>query len=144
MACTIDESALPILTGCPGPNELVVVGNAVGGLDANGGYSIGYGRRTMGSLITCFLNNLVFVPLQFTIGNVGSPMLAGQTQLVITQANIIQDSVAFVLGGGILPRNDDTQISYTVDYTVPGQMTITLNQAVSNGQQYILTYAYAN
>src|ERR1700743_2886684 len=107
MPCQIDESSLPILTGCPGSNELIVVGNAVGGLDANGTYTIGYGRRTIGSLISCFLNNLVFVPLQFTIGQQGSPMIAGQTTLIISQPNIIQDSVMFVLGGSILDRNDD-------------------------------------
>src|ERR1700734_523797 len=96
MACTIDESALPILAGCPGPNELVVVGNAVGGLDQNGNFTVGYGRRTMGSLISCFLSNLVFVPLQFTIGQPGSPMTAGQTILIITQPNIIQDSANLI------------------------------------------------
>ena len=143
MACTIDESSLPILTGCPGPNELVVVGNAVGGLDANGGYSVGYGRRTIGSLITCFLNNLVFVPLQFTIGQAGSPMTVGQTVLIITQPNIIQDSVNVFLNQGLLDRDDDTQVSYSLSYGT-GNVTITFNQAVSASQVYIITYAYAN
>jgi len=143
LACTIDESSLPILTGCPGPNELVVVGNAVGGLDANGGYSVGYGRRTIGSLITCFLNNLVFVPLQFTIGQAGSPMTVGQTVLIITQPNIIQDSVNVFLNQGLLDRDDDTQVSYSLSYGT-GNVTITFNQAVSASQVYIITYAYAN
>lgn len=144
MACTIDESALPILTGCPGPNELVVVANAVGGLDQNGNYTIGYGRRAIGSLITCFLQNLVFVPLQFTIGDVGSPMTAGQTVLSINQANIIQDSVNVILGGVVLDRDDDTQVSYTVSYIGNTSMTITFNQAVQAGQTYIIIYSYAN
>jgi hypothetical protein len=143
MACTIDESSLPILTGCPGPNELIVVANAVGGLDANGGYSVGYGRRTIGSLITCFLNNLVFVPLQFTIGQAGSPMTVGQTVLIITQPNIIQDSVNVFLNQGLLDRDDDTQVSYSLSYGT-GNITITFNQAVSASQVYIITYAYAN
>jgi hypothetical protein len=144
MACTIDESALPILGGCPGPNELVVVGNAVGGLDQNGNYTVGYARRTLGSLITCFLQNLVFVPLQFTIGQAGSPMTAGQTILIITQPNIIQDSASLILGGVVLDRNDSTQVSYTVSYNPSlNQMTITLNQAVQNDQTYVLNYAYA-
>jgi hypothetical protein len=145
MACTIDESALPILGGCPGTNELIVVGNATGGLDANGGYSVGYARRTMGSLITCFLNSLVFIPLQFIIGQPGSPMTAGQTILIITQSNIIQDSVNLILGGVVLDRNDSNQISYTVSYNPSeNQMTITLNQPVSTGQVYVLNYAYAS
>jgi hypothetical protein len=142
MACTIDESALPILPGCPGPNELVVVGNAAGGLDANGGYTVGYGRRTMGSLIACFLSNLVFVPLQFTIGQPGSPMTAGQTILIINQANIIQDSVNVILSGVVLDRNDSSQISYTLVYGT-NNVTITFNQAVSGGQTYVITYCYA-
>jgi hypothetical protein len=142
MACTIDESALPILAGCPGAGELVVVGNAVGGLDQNGNYSVGYARRTMGSLIACFLSNLVFVPLQFTIGQPGSPMTAGQTILIINQAGLIQDSVNVVLGGVVLDRNDNTQISYTPVYGA-NNVTITFNQAVSNGETYVITYAYA-
>lgn len=144
MACTIDESALPILTGCPGPNELVVVGNAVGGLDANGNYTVGYGRRTMGSLISCFLNNLIFVPLQFTIGQSGSPMIAGQTVLIITQANIVQDSIMVVLGGVVLDRNDSSQVSYIINYNPSlNQVTITFNSPVQNTQNYIITYAHA-
>jgi hypothetical protein len=143
LACTIDESSLPILTGCPGPNELVVVANAVGGLDQNGNFSVGYGRRTIGSLITCFLNNIVFVPLQFTIGQAGSPMTVGQTVLIITQPNIIQDSVNVFLNQGLLDRDDDTQVSYSLSYGT-GNITITFNQAVSANQVYIITYAYAN
>jgi hypothetical protein len=143
MACTIDESALPILVGCPGPNELVVVGNAVGGLDQNGGYSVGYARRTIGSLITCFLQNLVFVPLQFTIGQAGSPMTAGQTILIINQVGLIQDSVQVILDGVVLDRNDNTQVSYEISYG-SNSATITFNQACQNGQTYVITYCYAN
>ena len=143
MACTIDESALPILTGCPGPNELIVVGNAVGGLDANGNFTVGYGRRTIGSLISCFLSNLVFVPLQFTIGQPGSPMTAGQTILIITQANLIQDSIQVVLGGVVLDRNDSSQISYTLVYGT-NNVTITFNSPVQTDQTFVIIYAYAN
>jgi hypothetical protein len=143
MACTIDESSLPILTGCPGPNELVVVANAVGGLDQNGNQTIGYGRRTIGSLISCFLSNLAFVPLQFTVGQPGSPMLAGQSVLIINQSNLIQDSVQVVLGGVVLDRNDNTQVSYTVLYG-SNNVTITFNQDCQNGQVYVITYCYAN
>src|SRR5580693_2449364 len=141
MACTIDESALPILTGCPGPNELVVVGNAVGGLDQNGNFTVGYGRRTIGSLISCFISNLVFVPLQFTVGQPGSPMLAGQNILIINQAGLIQDSIQVILGGVVLDRNDISQVSYTCVYGA-NNVTITLNQNVSNGETYVITYAY--
>jgi len=53
MACVIDESQLPILTGCPGDGELFMVGNAVGGLDANGGFTTGYARRSWASIRQC-------------------------------------------------------------------------------------------
>lgn len=143
MACTIDESALPILGGCPGAGELVVVGNAVGGLDQNGNYTVGYGRRTIGSLISCFLQNLVFVPLQFTIGQPGSPMTAGQTVLIINQAGLIEDSVQVILGGVVLDRNDSSQVSYTLVYGADN-VTITFNSAAQTDQTYVITYCYAN
>jgi hypothetical protein len=143
MACTIDESSLPILTGCPGSGELIVVENAVGGLDANGMFTVGYARRYISDLITCFLNNLVFVPLQFTIGQLGSPMTAGQTVLVINQANLIQDSVNVVLGGVVLDRNDDSQVSYVPVYG-SNDVTLTFNEPAETGQVYVINYAYAN
>lgn len=147
MSCFIDESALPILTGCPGPNELVVVGNAIGGLDAEGGYTTGYARRKMGDINACFLQNLVFVPLQFTIGSPGSPMSVGDTVLLINQPTIIEDSVSIVLEGTVLDRNDSTQVSYILVYNDPvysGKTSITFNQAASAQQTYIVNYAYAN
>jgi hypothetical protein len=143
MACTIDVSSLPILNNCPGPNEFVIVGNAVGGLDQNGNRTTGYAVRPMGTLITCFLQNLVFVPLQFTIGQPGSPMTAGQTILIINQAGLIQDSVQVVLGGVVLDRNDNTQVSYAISYGA-NSVTITFNQSVQTDQTYVITYAYAN
>jgi hypothetical protein len=142
MACTLDESALPILSGCPGPNELIVVGNAIGGIDANGMFTVGYGRRTIGSLITCFLNNLIFVYEQFKIGASG-PINPGDVVLTINQTNVIQDSVFITFSGPELPRQDITQISYGISYTASG-FSITFDQAVQIGQQYTLHYAYHN
>ena len=70
-------------------------------------------------------------------------MTVGQTILIITQANLIQDSVQVVLNGVVLDRNDNTQVSYTIAYGA-GSVTITLNQAVSANQVYVITYAYAS
>jgi hypothetical protein len=146
MACTIDESALPILTGCPGPNELIVVGNAVGGLDSNGNYTVGYGRRYWSALAACAVKAILYFFNDFIIGNVGSPMTAGETVLTLTYSSlgitsIIEDSIYIALDGSVLPRNDDTQISYVVSYNT-GNVVITFNQAVQSGQQYLLSYAY--
>lgn len=53
MACTIDFSQLPLLAGCPGVNELFIVGNAVGGIDANGNHTVGFGVRKWSDIIKC-------------------------------------------------------------------------------------------
>lgn len=148
MACTIDESALPILTGCPGPNELIVVGNAVGGLDANGNYTVGYGRRAWSAIAACAVQAIKFFFNDFVIGQGGSPMNAGDTVLTLNFSSllitsIINDSINISLDGSVLPRNDNTQISYTVVYN-PTNVIITFNQSVSLTQQYILSYAYTS
>lgn len=139
-ACQIDESALPILTGCPGPNELIVVGNAVGGLDANGGYNVGYGRRYWSSLMSCILQGLTFGYVQIAVP--GAQLAIGGTVIRVNQLNIIQDSVVVVLDGGVLDRNDNAQVSYVISYDGTG-FTITLNQGAANLQTYVITYAHS-
>lgn len=80
--------------------------------------------------------------LQFVVGS--SVMSNGQTVLVIAAANAINDSVWISLGGVEIPRNDNTQISYAVpDYSNPTQITVTFNQPVATGQQYIVHYLQA-
>lgn len=143
-SCQIDESALPILTGCPGANELIVVGNAVGGLDANGTYTVGYGRRSWSSLIPCILGGLSFVYRQLAVP---TNLAIGATVIRVDQANVLSDSVQVVLDAGVLDRNDSTQVSYTVNYndsTYPNPgFTITLNQGAQNLQTYVVTFAHA-
>lgn len=148
MACTIDESALPILTGCPGPDELIVVGNAVGGLDANGNYTVGYGRRYWSALAACAVAAIKYFFNDFVIGQGGSPMNPGDTVLTLNFSSlnitgIVNDSINISLDGSVLPRNDNTQISYIVQYNSTN-VVITFNQAVANTQQYILSYAYTS
>lgn len=144
MGCTIDESALPILTGCPGPNELIVVGNAVGGLDQNGGFTTGYARRYYRDMMNCILQGVTFVPVQFIIGTGGSLLPPGGTTFTISQTNVIKDSIIFSLDGGLLDRDDSTQISYHLDYATDGSgFTITLNQGANNLQTYLLYYAHS-
>lgn len=138
-ACQIDESALPILTGCPGPNELIVVGNAIGGLDGNGGYTVGYARRYWKDLASCVLQGLAFVYGQYAVPD---QLAIGQTTIRINQTNVIEDSVGVVLDGGVLDRNDNTQVSYGVAYDSNG-FTITLNQGAQNLQTYVVLFAHA-
>lgn len=148
MACTIDESSLPILTGCPGDNELIVVENAVGGLDANGMYTVGYARRYWKDIAACAVRSIKYFFNDFVVGNGGSPMNAGDTVLTLDFSSlsingIIIDSINISLDSGVLPRNDNTQISYLVSYNSTS-VVITFNQAVQNGQQYIVSYAYTS
>lgn len=151
MACTIDEASLPILTGCPADNELIVVENAAGGLDANGMLTVGYARRYWGDMRKCAVLAIQFAHLEFTIGQPGSIMNNGDTVLTITYgtgiginiSSILQDSVFITSGGPELPRNDNTQISYTVQYNLTN-VIITFNQAVATNQQYSLHFANTN
>lgn len=138
MACEIDESALPFLTGCIGPNEWVVVGNAVGGLDMNGGYTIGYGRRVGSQLMACILQGLTFEYEQLSVP---TDLAIGEITIRVNQTGVLQDSVMVVLDGGVLDRDDISQVSYLVSYDASG-FTITLNQGAKNLQTYVITYAH--
>lgn len=142
--CPILISDLPVLNGCPGDAEYFLVGNAVGGIDAQGNLTFGYGLRTWVNLKSCLLGSVKQAFFQFRIGDSGSPMNVGDTQLVVSQANVIQDSVWVSLGSGELPREVTDQISYGVLYNNPGanQFTVNFDQAVSNLQLYIVHYSY--
>lgn len=112
--------------------------------NASGGQGIGlYGRRLWSDIKSCLLGSIHFVFNNFIIGQPGSPMSVGQTTLTINQTGIIQDSIFVTLVGSELPRNDNSQISYTVSFN-PTNAVITFNQAASNGQQYIVHMAYTN
>jgi hypothetical protein len=142
--CELDFSALPILTGCPADNETFLVGNAVGGLDVNGMNTVGYARRLWGDLRKCAAAGVKFVFKQFRIGDIGAPILAGATSLVITQAGVLQDSVFITLGGPELPRDPIVdQDSYGVVYSGTG-FTINFLAPVQNTEVYIIHYAYSS
>jgi hypothetical protein len=135
--CDQEINGLPVLSGCPSPSEYFLVMRAAVGQGQGG-----YGLRSYAELQACFAPSVKFAFLQFEIGTAGSPMTAGQNVLVINQANVIFDSAGVVLGGVVLPRNDNTQWSYTVTYTST-QLTVAFDSGVSNGQQFVIVYAYA-
>lgn len=135
--CDTEIASLPILSGCPGANEYFIVTNAVGGAGAGL-----YGRRSWQQIMTCLLDLIQQVFMQFTIGQPGAPVFTGGgTILTINQTGIISDSVWITLGGVELDRNDNTQISYQVIYNA-NDIVITLNQSVQNSQLYIIHYAF--
>lgn len=139
--CELDFSALPILTGCPGDAETFLVGNAVGGLDVNGMPTIGYARRMWSDIKNCAAQAIEYVFLQFTPEQIGSPLPAGQTVMTVNQTGVLQDSVAVIMDGVVLDRNDVNTVSYTIIYGA-NSFTITLNQAAQNGETYVITYAF--
>lgn len=133
-ACSGELSTLaPTIGGCPGDNELLLFCNVAG---QQGGYAF----RTWKTVRQCLLGNLVFVSFQFKVGTSG-PMNPGEDTLTITQDNVIQDSVNITMDGGQLPRGDSTQISYGLTYNT-GNFVAIFDQVVSNGQTYIVSYAY--
>ncbi len=79
------------------------------------------------------------VPLQFKIGDVDSPMEAGDTELVITVSGAVEDSEFISLDGAWLYRNLNDRISYEIAFN-PTNITITFNQEVANGQLYLIKY----
>lgn len=58
--CDVDASVLPIILGCPSDDELVFVGNVVGGYNNNSGASTGYGFRKWSDIKRCVTS--VFIP----------------------------------------------------------------------------------
>lgn len=136
MACGVELSALPLLAGCPGNNEWFLVGNATGG-QGDGKYA----RRLYSDLKNCIASDITFIPLQFEIGQAGSPMPAGETGLVISVNNPIEDSEIVILDNNFMEPNLSDQISYTVSYSTT-EIIITFNQGVILGQKYFIKYAH--
>lgn len=135
-ACDEELSGLPLLSGCPGNNEYFLVGNAIGGK----GVGL-YGRRLWSDIKSCAASAIKYAFSQFVVGQVGAPIPAGQTTLVIAIANIIAESVFITKAGPELPQDDNTQFSYDVTLS-SSNMVLIFNQAVQNGEQYIIHYAY--
>lgn len=80
----------------------------------------------------------------FTVGESGSLLNAGDTVFTINigSGSIFQEGIfQLVLDGVVLPRNNNTRISYTVSYAV-GVITVTLNQGAVDTQNYIATGQY--
>lgn len=134
-SCTVELGNLPLLAGCPAGEEWFLVGNAVGGFGA-----MKYARRLYKDIKTCIVSGLGFLKLSFKIGAVGSPMVAGETSLIIMVDNPIKDSETVLLDNTPLEPNRADQISYSVSYSST-EIIITFNQAVQDGQNYYITYA---
>ena len=69
---------------------------------------------------------------EFTVGQVGAPILDGESSFIIPLAGFIENSIAGDIGGQELPMFRTDQYSFNVDYSNPAQVTITFNAPVSN------------
>lgn len=85
-------------------------------------------------------SSVTFSQIQFTIGDVDSPMVQGEDELIITVGNAKTGSVLVFLEGSLLMRGLSDQISYTVIYSST-EITINFNQGVINDQIYFIQYA---
>lgn len=75
--------------------------------------------------------------VQFRVGDVGSPMTAGEDTLTLNYTGVVNPSVEITLDGTELPYGDPNQISYTATYS-PTNVEIVFNQPVANSQLYMI------
>jgi hypothetical protein len=111
MSCKEDISTLPIITGCPADDELVLFNNVEGGWSKYGNPT-GYAWRVWGDLKNCFALSPI-PPYDWQIGTSTSslkPMKAGDISVTLDGTNGTRDlrgcNIQFARGG---------EIEYTTD-----------------------------
>lgn len=97
------------------------------------------GTGTIINPATGLVSSIAFQIVQFAVGDVGAPILAGQTSFTLNYEFVLNNSVSIDLDGTELPIAVSDRISYTIAYSNPS-ITITFNQAVSNGQLYLIQF----
>jgi len=85
--------------------------------------------------------SISFLRIQFTVGQPGSPMNAGDTELTINVSDILNQSISVETPNANLPENDPLQVSVSVAYS-DDNAVVTFNQGVSDGETYIVTGLY--
>jgi hypothetical protein len=80
---------------------------------------------------------IVAIYLQFTVGDVGAAMLAGETVLTITYDDILLNSISITKDSVPLPIGLNNQQSFTVVYSASNAV-ITFNEAVSDDQLFVV------
>lgn len=95
---------------------------------------------TTGNIINPSTGNNVTIAtpfVQFRVGDIGSPMVAGETTLTINYAGVINPSIEITLDGAELPYGEDDSTSYTATYN-PTNVQVVFSASVSNGQLYAI------
>jgi len=80
---------------------------------------------------------IVAIYLQFTVGEVGAAMTAGETELTITYDDILLNSISVMKDTVPLPIGLNNQQSFTVEYN-PNNAIITFNEAVQDAQMFVV------
>jgi len=81
-------------------------------------------------------NVTIATPLvQFAVGDVGAPILNGQSTMTLNYADVVNPSIDIFLDGINIPYGVNDRVSFTATYN-PTNIVITLNQAVATGQLY--------
>jgi hypothetical protein len=87
------------------------------------------------------LSTLKAIYIQFTVGDISSPMSAGDTIYVVPYNYIQNGSIDVFVGGALLPQNQTDQFSYSIVYK-DSSATITFNQGVQNTQLFMIKGQY--
>lgn len=77
--------------------------------------------------------------IEFRIGDVGAPMVEGETSIVLSYPFVLNASAVVTLDGVDLPIAASDRISFTPTYGLL-TLTITFNQAVANNQLYSIRF----
>lgn len=89
------------------------------------------------NLSTNTSSNINPIPIQFTIGQPGSLMNAGDTALVLGYNQLDPNYIFVYKDGNYVIDNQSDRFSYTFVFTGTN-VTITFNQAVANGEIYTI------
>jgi len=77
--------------------------------------------------------------IQFVIGESGSLMNAGDTQLTLNYSGVVNPSINVDLDGVEVPYGRSDRVAFTATYN-PSNIVIDFNQGVSNGQLYMIHF----
>lgn len=95
---------------------------------------------TTGNIVNPSTGNNVTIatPLvQFRVGDVGAPMVAGETSLTLNYAGVVNPSIEITVDGIEMPYAEDESQSYSVTYN-PTNVVIVFTEGVSNGQLFMI------
>jgi len=91
---------------------------------------------TTGTIINPSTGNNVTIAtpfVQFRIGDVGAPMVAGETSLTLNYAGVVNPSVEITLDGVEIPYGSDpANFEYTVTYNANNVVIVFSNGVVTN------------